>query len=133
MFIWLEKLLGNSSETRWVQTETKCGCGCDKSAEEVLSDPSDRIHYDKPTYSCTMPGDVTATSSAEEEEKEETPFTVSMYIPTRVDPIIVENAIDWDFLEDRDTGKVTIDVYPKEGEVQVFIFLRGQLSYATAI
>jgi hypothetical protein len=126
MFKWIEDLIGsNDGQGR---KKDCCGCGCERTTDEVLATGG---------YSCTMPGDLTATplppTNPPLEEEPEEPFTVKLYLATGGDPITIENAIDWDFFEDINTGKVTVDVYPKDKEVQVFIFMRGQLSYATAI
>ncbi|MCI4435598.1 MAG: hypothetical protein JHC33_02135 [Ignisphaera sp.] len=128
MFKWIKDLIDSNDG----QGRKAKGCNCEKPGGYSGPAFSGNMTFGNTpptrgsTYSCTMPADDTETDT----EGEKTPFTVTMLMLNGTE-IVRDKVVEWDFFEDKDTGRVNIGLTLEDGTQQELIFMRNQLIYVT--
>jgi hypothetical protein len=136
MFKWIEDLIGSNDG----QGRKAKGCNCEKlggySGPEFSGSGNMTFGNDLPptcgsTFCCPPIDPPEMIKDDNKEEKTpETPFTVTM-LAANGNEFVRNNVVEWDFFEDKNTGRVNIGLTLEDGTQQEFIFMSNQLIYVT--
>jgi hypothetical protein len=128
MFKWIEDLIGSNDG----QGRKAKNCNCENLGEYSGPEFSGSANMTfgntpptcDPAYSHTMSKNETDT------KRGKTPFTVTMFVVNGTE-IVRDKVVEWDFFEDKNTGRVTIGLTLEDGTQQELIFMHNWLMYVT--